>query len=131
MAASAPFIYSAVLEYPPDVGAANARIPIGLSGQFASEASFVLNLVGAGTQVVDFGTITPDGAKLVSIEVDAAPSPAAPVNVRFNAGDVTGQVEISPGGFLTIGSPLPTAAGLLALSLVHTTDLCVRVRILG
>jgi hypothetical protein len=103
-----------------------------MSDNFESNATFVYKLTGAGTQAVDLGTIAPEGCKLLSIEVDADPSPAAAaVMVQFNGGGAAGQVEIAPGGFLTLGSPKPTAAGITALSLVYTTDLCVRVRVLG
>lgn len=132
MSAPAPFTYQATLSYPPDVGAPNVAIPIAMSDTFESNAVFTYKLVGAGTQVVDLGTIAPEGCKLLSIEVDADVSPAAAaVMAQFNASGATGQIELSPGGFLTIGSPKPTTLGVTALTLVHTTDVCVRVRILG
>ena len=77
MAASAPYQYTATLQYPPDIGAPNVQIPITNNGTFESESTAVYKLTGAGTQVVDFGTITPNGAKLISIEVDPDSSPAA------------------------------------------------------
>ncbi len=132
MAATAPFTYQATLQYPPDIGAPNVEIPVAMADNFESKATFDYKLSGAGTQVVDFGTITPEGAKLVSIEVDADPSLAAqPIMVQINGGGVSGQIEIAPGGFMTIGSPKPTAAGVLSLDIVHTADVCVRVRVLG
>ena len=132
MATAAPFTYNATLSYPPDVGVEPCEIPIALSEYFNNAATFLYELAGAGTQAVDFGTITPLGAKLVSIEVDADPSPAAqPVLIQFNGGGAGGQVEIAPGGFMTIGSPEPTAAGILSMDIVHAADVTVRVRVLG
>ena len=132
MSGPSPFSYNATLQYPPDVGAPTSSIPVAMAGNFESSASFVFKLEGAGEQVVDLGTIAPEGCKLLSIEVDADPSPAAAaVMVQFNGGGVPGQVELAPGGFMTVGSPIPTTAGITSLSLVHTTNLCVRVRILG
>jgi hypothetical protein len=129
--AVAPFSYLAQIQFPPDVGAPNVQIPVSLSGQFESASTFVYKLTGVGSQAVDFGTIFPNGAKLISIEVDADPSPAAqPIVVTFN-GSLTGGVEISPGGFMTVGSPKPTAAGVLSMLITHAADVCVRVRVLG
>lgn len=130
MASPAPFTYSATLAYPPDEGVSACEIPITLSAYFSNSASFLYELSGAGTQDVDFGSITPNGAKMVQIEVDADASPAAqPVQVTFNGG--TDQIEISPGGFLSYGSPSPTAAGILSMSIAHAADVTVRVRVLG
>lgn len=131
MAASAPFSYSATFQYPPDIGAANASIPVSMSGSFESKASFDYKLSGAGTKTVDFGTIVANGAKLISIEVDPDSSLAAqPVIININ-GSGTGGIEIAPGGFLTVGNPKPTASGILSMEIVHAADVCVRVRVLG
>lgn len=132
MGAPAPFTYNATLSYPPDVGAPNVAIPVNMQDSFENKATYDYKLTGAGTQVVDFGTLVLAGAKLISVEVDPDASPAAAaLMVQFNGGGVGGQVEVAPGGFLSIGNPKPTALGVLSLELVHTTDLCVRVRVLG
>jgi hypothetical protein len=132
MPAPTPFTYAASLSYAPDIGAANAIIPVNMAGTFSSKADFEYRLSGAGTQVVDFGTIAPNGAKLISIEVDPDTSPAvAALMVQVNGGGAGGQLEIAPGGFMTVGNPSPTALGILSLELVHTTNLGVRVRVLG
>lgn len=131
MAVTAPFTYQAQLQYPPDVGSPMSVIPVSMSGTFESEATFVYKLTGAGTQLVDFGTITPNGAKLISVEVDPDSSPAAqPVQIAFN-GSITGTVEVSPGGFMTIGNPKPDLAGVLQMGIIYAATTCVRVRVLG
>ena len=132
MGAVAPFTYTGKLTYPPDIGAPNAEVSVNFAGNFENEAVFVYKLQGAGTRVVDFGTLVSAGAKLINLEVDPDASPAAAaLMVQVNGGGAGGQVEVPPGGFLTIGNPKPTALGVLSLELVHTTDLCVRVRVLG
>ncbi len=130
--ATTPFIYSSKLDYPPDVGQPVASRAVNLQGNFDSANEFVFTLTGAGTQHVDFGTITPNGAKLIEVEVDPDPSPSAqPIMIQVNAGGTVGQVEVSPGGFWAVGNPKPTDAGVLELDIVYTTACKVRVRVLG
>ena len=132
MAVQAPFTYTATLSFPPDKDVANCAIPINYQSNFESSATFTYNLTGSSTRTVDFGTITPNGAKMVQIEVDTDTSPSAqPVMIQFNGGGTAGQVEVAQGGFISIGSPSPTAGGLLSMDLVHATDAVVRVRLLG
>ncbi len=132
MSASTPYTISGALNYPPDAGAAAVDRTFGGSGNFESKTEATYVLTGAGTQSVDFGTITTNGAKAVLVELDADPSPsAAPVNVQFNGGGAPGQLEISPGGHFDYHNPVPTAGGVLSMDIVHTTNACVRVRVLG
>lgn len=132
MAAQVPFTCTAQLAYPDDAGLAATTKSNTVAGNYTSKVDLDLVLVGAGTQVVDFGTLGPNGAKAVQIEVDADASPAAaPVNLQFNGAGALGNIEISPGGHMNFASPNPTAGGLQSLSIVHTTNNCVHVRILG
>ncbi len=128
--ATTPFTLSGSLRYPPDDGEPDADRPFSLQDSFTHESNHTLNLVGAGTKVVDFGTLTALGAKCVAIEVLPAVAGAvvAPVNVIFNGG--VDPIEISQGGFIVLGSPKPVA-GVLGLSVVHTQNACVKIRLLG
>ena len=126
---STPFELSGALTAPPDAGVTAVPIPFGGVGSFDSRADVELNIAGAGTISVDFGTIGSPGAKLALIEVDASSS-GSPINCRFNGGGSSGQVEVSPGGALAYYSPVPVA-GLTALDIVSTTANKVRVRLFG
>ncbi len=124
-----PFSFSGALNFPPDVGLPNVAIPIAMSGQFDSaDPGQILKLTGGGSESVDLGTLPAAGLKGLLVKVDAGAS--APVNLRFNAGDADGQVEISPGGFMAIGSPSPVT-GITALTVVYTADVTVRVWVFG
>jgi hypothetical protein len=127
MATSIAFSLSGQLQSPPDEGAPPATIAFGLTGQVQSEEGGRLNLVGSGTKVIAFGTVGSPGAKAVLIEY-LPNAVGTPINVKFNGG--TEMVEISPGGFLAIGSPVPVT-GITSLSVVYTSDCQVRVKLLG
>ena len=133
MAATIPFTSTATLTYPPDDGVAAAARSNSVSGTYQHEAGGKFVLTGAGTQVVDFGSIVAVGAKAIFIEVEpvAAGGVAAPVNIQFNGVGATGNIEIAQGGHIDMANPIPSAAGILSLSIVHTQDACVTVRILG
>jgi hypothetical protein len=126
---STPFTASGVLTYPPDTGEAAADRPASVQGQFDEKSCHELNLTGAGTHNVGFGTIDTDGAKAVMVEVDTTAS--APVMVQVNGGGAGGQWELSAGGYILMASPNPTTNGVLSMELVHTQDAKVWVRILG
>lgn len=131
MAAQVPYTSNCSLSYPDDAGLAATTKTNAVAGNFTSKVDITLVLSGAGTQVVDLGTIPVAGAKEVQIEVDADSSPsAAPVNVQFNGVGAPGNIEISPGGGLKVSNPNP-ASGITALSIVFTASACVHVRILG
>jgi hypothetical protein len=89
----------------------------------------VMKLTAAGTKVVPFGNISSPGVKMALIKVDADPV-AAPINLQWNGGSSSGEQEVSPGGFYIIGSANP-ASGLTSLSIVYTTNVTVRVLLLG
>jgi len=123
-----PFTVSGTLQLPPDVGMPNAPIPFLVSNQFDAKVDMELNLVGAGTHTVGFGTLGIPGIKLLLIEVDANPT-GAPIYIQLNGG-VAGQEEISPGGFKLTCNPLPVA-GTTSMQIVYTTNNKVRIRLLG
>lgn len=129
-----PFTFQGSLSFPPDVGVPPEPIPINFAGNYKQIASSIQQLVGAGTKVIDFGSIGSPGALLVVVKVDATNAPPAtppgPVNLQWNGGGSSGEQEISPGGFLVIGSGAPSA-GLIALSVIYTTNVTVRVWVLG
>ncbi len=126
-AASIAFVLSGQLLSPPDEGALPVPVAFNVTGQAQSEEGGRLSLVGTGTKVVAFGTVGSPGAKAVLIEY-LPTSTGAPIQVTFNGG--SGGVEISPGGFLAIGSPVPVA-GITAISIAFTSDCQVRVKLLG
>lgn len=129
MAVTTPFVLSGSLSYPPDTGEASADRPFSLAGSFTQEAEFTYVFAGAGTQTVDFGSISV-GAKAILVEVDPDSSPAAaPVNITFNGG--TDTLELTPGGFFCLGSPSPTGSGITSMAVAYTSACCVRVRVLG
>jgi hypothetical protein len=128
MAASAAFQISGSLAIPPDAGQPNAPLPFSGSGSYSSKVEHILNLVGAATHSLGMGTVISPGAKVVLIEVDAS-STAAPINLRWNGGGSSGQMEIAPGGFFAVHNPSPVA-GLTALDIVHTTENTVRITVL-
>jgi hypothetical protein len=121
---STPYTLSGSLIYPPDSGQPNATRSFSGSGNYDSKSEKDLVLTGAGTEVIDFGTV----AKAKALVVEVASDAAAPVTFKLDGS--ADEHEISPGGFLAIGSPSPTA-GITALSIVHTDDANVKVYILG
>lgn len=131
MATTTPFTAAVTATYPPDDGVAAAARSNSVSGTYQHKAEFDLVLEGTGSQVVDFGSLLAAGAKVVQIEVDSvAPGgTAAPINVVINGGADTW--EISQGGHLQHCSPAPTAAGITAMTINHTQDARVMVRLLG
>lgn len=118
------FTFAGSLDYQPDDGQPVAKRAFSQSGNFDSKQESDLVLTGAGTHVVDFGTLA--AAKALLIEV--APTSLAPVNLNFNGG--ADDIEIAPGGFLALSSPTP-ATGISDLSIVYTMSAGVKIRILG
>lgn len=118
------FSIAGELNYPPDDGQPVGKRVFSQSGNFDSKAESDLVLSGAGTHDVGFGTV--EMAKAILIEVAA--TALAPINVLINGG--TDEVEIAPGGFLAYSNPDPDV-GIESLSIVHTMDAKVQIRILG
>src|SRR3972149_7991488 len=101
-----PFTLQGSLVLPPDTGQPNCTIPFALASAFDGEQHYILNLLGAGTKTIDFGTVVSPGLKAFLLEVDPSAT-AAPINVRINGGGAVGQWEVSAGGFLACGRPGP------------------------
>lgn len=118
------FTLQGSFDYPPDDGEPIAKRPYSQSGNFDSKSEQDLELTGAGTQAVGFGTLV--AVKAMVVEV--SPSALAPVNLRINGG--TDDIEIAPGGFWAYSNPVPSA-GITAMDVVHTMDAKVQIRLLG
>ena len=117
------FSLQGTFDYPPDDGQPVAQRAFSQSGNFTSKVEVTLELTGAGTQVVDFGTIT--GVLAFLIEVD--PTAQAPVNLLINGG---APIEVAAAGFMAYSNPVP-GSPITSLSVVHTQDARVQVRLLG
>jgi len=105
---------------PPYTGQPNCPVPITFSVTYDHKACYRFELSGSGTQTVDFGSMPAVGAKAIMIAMDADTSPAAqPININVNSG--TDNWELSPGGFLSYGSPDPST-GITAMDLVYSVD---------
>ncbi len=125
-----PFSFTGTLAFPPDAGQPNVNVPLAFSSQFDSaDPGQILKLTGAGTKTLDLSTVPAAGVKYLLIKLDGGQG-VVPVNVRFNGGGSSGQVEISPGGFVMIGSPAPTT-GITAADVVYTSAATVRVWAFG
>lgn len=125
-----PLTITATMVTPPLDGQPDCPFPVAFMSQYDHLVRERLTLTGSGTKAVDFGSLTGVGAKAVIITVDTDASPAAlPVNVVLNGG-VT-NIEVSRGGFLLYGSPVPTASGITSLSIVYTSAVKLHVWIFG
>lgn len=122
-----PFAFAGTFQLPADAGLAADPISINMTGQYGSENRQVLDLVGTGTASIPFGTAPSAGLKGLLIKVDANPT-SAPVLVTINGS--ADPIEISPGGFIAVGSPTP-GAGITSISIAYTTANKVRVWALG
>lgn len=125
---SQPVAFSGTLQLAADQSLPQAPIPFNASGTFVDSAATLLDIAGAGSTVVPFGTVGAPGAKGVFIRYDAQPSPAAAVQVTINAGSVP--IELTPGGFIAYFSPNP-AAGITSIAIAATTACQLRVWLLG
>lgn len=123
-----PFTFSGQLQLAPDQSLPQDPIPFNFAGQFNALSQEVLNLVGTGSQVVAFGTISAPGAKGVLVRYDGGQAGAAALMLTFN-GSLT-PLEVTPGGCLLWFNPTP-AAGAISLSIAFTAPCQVRVWVLG
>jgi hypothetical protein len=133
---STAFTFSGTLSRPSAAGQPNCNIPlpiVALSAAFNTKSEDEYILTGSGTKAVDMASVSIVGAKFFSIEVgtvNAAGQPAAaPVMLRVNGG--SDDIELAPGGWIIYSNPSPTAVGILSLSLIHTFDAKVTVRVYG
>ena len=123
-----PFTLSGELLLPVDPGQPNSTAPFSVVDSFDSKVDYELNYTGSGTETVSLGTLTL-GAKAVLLELEFGAA-VAPINLRFNGGGSSGQIEVSAGGFFAFASPVP-ATGITLLDIVHTTAVKIRLRVLG
>jgi hypothetical protein len=126
-----PFTISGELLLPVDPGQPNSPVPFGITDVFTSKADLELSYTGSATETVQLSTVASVGLKALLIELDAISGPTVdPVYIRFNGGDASSKMEISPGGFLAYGSPVPVA-GIVSFTITHTTDCKIRLRALS
>lgn len=122
------FTLESVFSLPGGPGLPLDPISSKVSNTFSHEADFVLSLTSAGTKTVDLGTIASPGVKGLLVAVEASAT-AAPIKVQIN-GSVTGGIEIAPGGFMAVASPVPVT-GTTQLDIVYTTPVVVRIWAVG
>jgi len=127
--AAKPFTLNAIVTLPPDDGQPVGSRDLIASGTFTHKVEAELVMTGAGTQVVNFGTIPSTGAKLVVVEYPVTDPADAPINLLVNGGVVG--IPISAGGGTVLSSPTPTGAGITALSIVRTGSGTVKVTLLA
>jgi len=124
---STPFSFQGWLGLPGAPGLPADPLPFGIVGDYASKASFEYVLPAApGTVVVDFGTMPTAGAKALLVTYEEGGFDV--IDLKTN-GSSTPQ-ELSPGGFLALGSPDPTV-GITELTIEYTGTGVVRVWLLG
>ena len=123
-----PFAFAGSLQLAADQSLPQDPIPFNFSSQFVALQESLLNLVGAGTKVVDFGSVIAPGAKGLLVRYDGNQSGAAAVLCTINAG--TQPLELTPGGFLVLFNPNPVA-GVTALSIIYTAPCQLRLWVLG
>ncbi len=128
MSATAPYTLSGSLSFPPDTGQPVVPLPFSASGNFTSKSEELLNLTGSGTKSVDVGTVPGAGAKAILIKMDPGQG-LSPIMVKVN-GSSTGQIEVSPGGFVVISNPNPVA-GITSLDIIYASAATVRITVLG
>jgi hypothetical protein len=127
--AAEPYTLSAVVSLPPDEGQPAGNRDLVASGSFTHKQESKLNISGAGTTVVGFGTIPSTGAKVVLVDYPMTTPTDPPINLLVNGGVVG--IPLSPGGGMVLSSPSPTGAGITALSIVATGAGTVKVTLLA
>jgi hypothetical protein len=124
-----PVTFTGTLQIPADSSLPPDQVPFNSAFSVTSaQPDQILNVTGSGTQAVPFGTVAGPGAKLVAVRYDAQQG-AAPILLHMN-GDTTHPIELSPGGFIVLASPNPTA-GITALTFDYTATCQVKVWIAG
>jgi hypothetical protein len=119
MPTSIPFTVSAGLTFSPDGVATESPHALSATGSFDQKDDDQVSLSGSGSVV-----LTLKGqAKALQISVDASAT-ASPILVNVNGG--SDDIEISPGGFMEVYNPVPSA-GITAITITHTTANVVRV----
>lgn len=126
---SAPFTAQGTLVLSGAPGLPAEPLPFGLASQYTSKANFeYLFAAAAGTQVIDFGTMPAEGAKLVLVVYEDVDNESETIDVTINGADKA--IELSAGGFIFVGSPVPSV-GITSISIAHSSAGKVRVWVLG
>ena len=127
---SIPFTAQASFTAPLAVGLTPLPLPWAMASAYSNSAAYRLVFASSGTKTLNMGTLGPNGAKLFFLTVDADPTPGVqPLLVAINS--ATPGIEVSQGGILLLGSPSPTTAGLLTVSLTYTSALACNVWVFG
>lgn len=124
-----PYTLSAIVTLPPDEGQPVGNRDLVASGSFTHKMEAKLNISGAGTTVVPFGTIPSTGAKILMVDYPVTTPSDPPINLLVNGGVVG--IPISPGGGTVMSSPNPTGSGITSLSIVATGAGTVKVTLLA
>jgi hypothetical protein len=127
--AAKPYTLNALVTLPPDDGQPIASLDLTASGSFTHKVELELVMDAAGDEVVPFGSIPSTGAKLVMVEYPVTSSADAPIGITINGGDEP--ILISAGGGIILSSPTPTGAGIVSMSINHTTTGTVKVTLLA
>lgn len=116
---SSPLVLDLTVTTPPVEGQPDCPFPFQFVTQYDHLVKYRFKWDGAGTQVIDFGSLTAVGVKAFVLTVDKDVSPAfAALNLIVNGGaDVW---EVDQGGFVAYGNTDPTAAGITAMSITRT-----------
>jgi len=123
-----PFSFEGTLSSPEVRECRGEPVPFIGHSAYESQVSYVLDLPPtSGAQVLDFGTISKGGAKMIAVQYDPRIG-ASPIHIVINDG--ADSYELSPGGFIVYFSPNPVA-GITAISITHSTSGRVRVWIMG
>jgi hypothetical protein len=124
---ASPVIATLNVNAPPDEGLPPDDLPFIVAISAEQRTVQRLKLTGSGSKVVDFGTIGSAGAKLVVVSLETGVG-VLPITCRFNG--AAGNMEVSPGGFFCVASPLPVA-GVFSMEIFHTANAAAKVWIFG
>lgn len=117
-----PFSVESKIVAPPVSGQPECPVPLAMAAAYDHRTFQHLEQSGSGSKTVDLGSLGPNGAKLLVIQIEPDASPAAqPILIAINS--ATPGIELAPGGFLVLASPKPTTAGALTLAITRTTSM--------
>ena len=127
---STPFTTTLTVQTPLAAGQPPLPIVAALSAAYDSRTEYRLSFTVSGTKTLDMGTLGPNGAKLLLVTMDASVDPTVqPVLLSLNG--ATPGIEVSPGGFFALGSPQPTTAGVLSITITHASTAAMSVWVFG
>ena len=122
-----PFTLQGILGLPGTPGLTSSSLPFSFTGEYENKADFEYKWTGAGSQVVNLGSMPAAGVKGLLIYYEPGAS-AAPLALSFNSSATP--IELSAGGFMVLASPVPVA-GITALTITRTTSGRLRIWLLG